>query len=66
MPLIATDEDAQVPADHDAIARAAYAAYGEVTGGKNHRGEPMPAYDELGEKIQQAWQAAALASRSWV
>lgn len=35
--------------------KAAYAAYGEATGGKNFRGEPMPDWDDLGEKIQYAW-----------
>lgn len=43
----------------DDVARAAYAAYGETTGHKNFRGEPMPAYDELGTTIQNAWRAAA-------
>jgi hypothetical protein len=40
-------------------ARIAYTAYGRKTGFKNHRGEPMPIFDELGETIQQAWIAAA-------
>ncbi|WP_432169039.1 hypothetical protein [Streptomyces sp. 1222.5] len=43
------------------LARSAYAAYGETTGGRNHRGEPMPAWEDLGELIQQAWIAAAVA-----
>lgn len=42
-----------------ALAQAAYAAYGEWTGGLNHRGEPMPRWDDLGETIQHAWIAAA-------
>lgn len=41
------------------LAQAAYAAYGEWTGGLNHRGEPMPRWDDLGETIRRAWVAAA-------
>ncbi|GHA01600.1 hypothetical protein ACFOOM_12045 [Streptomyces echinoruber] len=47
--------------DRAGLARTAYAAYGETTGGLNHRGEPMPAWEDLGELIQQAWIAAAVA-----
>jgi hypothetical protein len=50
----------------DLVARAAYAAYGEVTGGTNFQGQPLPAYDDLGDTIQRAWQAAAVASRTWI
>lgn len=48
-------------ADHDSaqLARAAYAAYGETTGGRNYQGQPMPAWEDLGEVIQQAWTVAA-------
>jgi hypothetical protein len=45
--------------DKDRLARAAYRAYGEATGGKNHRGEPMPHWEDLGEPIQYAWKRAA-------
>ncbi|WP_326646043.1 hypothetical protein OG884_15440 [Streptosporangium sp. NBC_01755] len=41
------------------LAQTAYAAYGESTGGKNFRGEPMPAWEDLGQPIQHAWVAAA-------
>ena len=41
------------------LARRAYEAYGVVTGGKNYQGNPMPAWEDLGDKIQQAWRAAA-------
>jgi hypothetical protein len=44
-------------------ARAAYAAYGEATGGLNFRGEPMPGWEGLGDTIQGAWIAAAAAVR---
>lgn len=46
-------------ADADTLARLAYAAYGDSTGGKNYQGLPMPAYDALGESIQAAWRSAA-------
>jgi hypothetical protein len=39
-------------------AKAAYAAYGEVVGWKNFRGDPMPQFAELPEIIQQAWDGA--------
>jgi hypothetical protein len=44
--------------DPDRLARAAYAAYGETTGGLNYAGLPMPAFDDLGEQITEAWRAA--------
>jgi hypothetical protein len=42
------------------LARNAYLAYGAVTGNRNYRGEPMPAWDELGETIQAAWRGAVV------
>jgi len=36
-----------------------YKAYGSVTAFKNFRGDPMPKFGDLPEKIQEAWQAAA-------
>ncbi|WP_168220934.1 hypothetical protein [Actinomadura sp. WMMA1423] len=47
--------------DIDQLAEAAYAAYGETTDRKNFRGEPMPAWEDLGDRIQNAWRAAARA-----
>ena len=44
------------------LAQAAYHAYGQVTDFKNFRGDPMPTWDELGERIHQAWIAAANAA----
>lgn len=41
------------------VARAAYATYGESTGNKNYRGDPMPDWADLGDTIQRAWLAAA-------
>lgn len=46
----------------DQLARAAYAAYGQATGGLNYQGLPMPKWEGLGETIQQAWRAAAEAA----
>ncbi|MDH6111937.1 hypothetical protein P3T36_006880 [Kitasatospora sp. MAP12-15] len=40
-------------------AQIAYAAYGATTSGLNHRGEPMPAWDDLPVRIRLAWAAAA-------
>jgi hypothetical protein len=42
----------------DALAKAAYAAYAQVTEWKNYQGYQMPQYENLSEKIQQAWIAA--------
>ncbi|MGW6296700.1 hypothetical protein [Streptomyces sp. NPDC055058] len=48
-------------AQHDpaVLARKAYAAYGGATGGKNFRGEPMPAWTDLPPKTRTAWEVAA-------
>lgn len=43
-------------------ARRAYAAYGASTGWLTHDGRRMPAWEDLGEAIQQAWLAAANAA----
>jgi hypothetical protein len=44
----------------------AYKAYGQVTGGLNYQGQPMPEWDALPLKIRQAWEAAAEAAvRNW-
>lgn len=40
-------------------AQRAYAAYGAVTEHKNFQGDPMPAWEDLGDTIQSAWIAAA-------
>ena len=39
----------------------AYAGYAERTGGKTYDGRDMPAWGELGDTIQAAWEAAAWA-----
>ncbi len=43
----------------EAIVRAGYEAYSQSTGNKNYRGEEMPKWEDLPEKIQNAWIAAA-------
>ncbi len=43
------------------LARIAYAAYGQTTDFKNYQGLPMPAYDDLTDKIKSAWEAAVTA-----
>lgn len=40
------------------LSKLAYAAYGAVTDFKNYQGLPMPEWDNLPPKIQEAWQAA--------
>lgn len=43
------------------LAREAYKAYGESTGGKNYQGLPMPEWEDLGAEIQTAWVSAVAA-----
>lgn len=45
------------------LAKVAYAAYGEATGGKNYQGLPMPEWDDLGDAIQYAWVESVRAVR---
>ncbi|WAZ20153.1 hypothetical protein STRCI_001252 [Streptomyces cinnabarinus] len=45
--------------DPTELAKTAYTAYGRSTGGKNYRGQPMPAWDDLGPSIHSAWEVAA-------
>jgi len=37
--------------------RTAYEIYGDAVDWRNFMGEPMPMYEELPEKIMQAWEA---------
>lgn len=41
------------------LGQLAYLAYSEAVGGTTHDGRPMPAWEDLGEKIQGGWIAAA-------
>ena len=45
------------------LANMAYLAYGQVTDHKNFRGEPMPDFDDLPDKIRSAWVNAVKAVR---
>lgn len=45
----------------DRLAQTAYDAYGLVVNYKNYQGNPMPAFDDLGELIQDAWREATVA-----
>lgn len=40
------------------LARIAYHAYGKTTDFKNYQGLPMPEFENLPQKIQEAWVAA--------
>ncbi len=42
-------------------AQIAYEAYAKATDGLTYDGRPMPAWADLGDRIQHAWAAAALA-----
>ena len=42
------------------MGRAAYAAYCEAVGGTTYDGKPLPAFDDLDERQQKGWAAAAL------
>lgn len=42
-----------------ALAESAYRAYGDQAEWKNYAGDPMPAWADLGERIQGCWTAAA-------
>jgi hypothetical protein len=41
--------------------QTAYSAYGRTTNFLNYQGLPMPAWDQLGDTIRQAWENAATA-----
>ncbi len=42
-------------------AKAGYEAYAKSTGGKTYDGKDMPKWDEVPQKIKDAWNAAATA-----
>jgi hypothetical protein len=43
------------------LAILAYTAYMHYTGGKTYDGRAMPAWENLGSNIQNAWRAASMA-----
>ncbi len=42
------------------LAKSAYHAYGAVTDHKNYQGLPMPEWENLTDKIRDAWRAATI------
>jgi hypothetical protein len=46
------------------IAEVAYSVYAKMTDNKNVRGEDLPLFQDLGDKIQNAWIAAVQAVRN--
>lgn len=48
------------------LAETAYAAYGRATNHLNSEGDPIPAWEQLGNRLQRAWRAAATAARQVV
>ena len=44
------------------LAKIAYQAYGITAEWKNYRGDPMPTWDGLGERIQTCWIMASSAA----
>lgn len=40
------------------LARAAYEAYKAEARGVNHQGLPLPAWEQLGDRVQASWRAA--------
>ena len=41
------------------LAKQSYMAYGSVTDFKNYQGLPMPEWEQLTDKIREAWKAAS-------
>jgi len=50
--------------EHDlpTLAQIAYEAYGDVTGGRNYQGLPMPEWADLPDRIKAAWNASVNAT----
>jgi len=48
------------------LAELAYDAYGRTTDFKNYQGLPMPSFNDLPDKIQEAWCNAVMAVKSEV
>jgi hypothetical protein len=42
------------------LAKNAYLQYGSVTDMKNYQGNPMPDFENLPDKIKEAWKLAAI------
>jgi hypothetical protein len=50
------------PQQENTLGKTAYAAYCEAVGGQTHDGQPTPAWENLGPRIQNGWRAAAQAA----
>lgn len=48
-----------MPSPFTDLAKLAYQAYGDRAEWKNFAGDPMPRWDDLGDRIQGCWEAAA-------
>ena len=51
-------KDATLIFQWEEVAKSAYLAYAAVTDNKNFRGEEMPKYEDLPDRIKDAWNAA--------
>lgn len=51
--------DPLMASDPVELAKLAFTVYGDATGHTTFNGEPMPAWDGLAERTQDAWTAAA-------
>lgn len=52
--------------DTDFIAKIAFEAYSNAVGGTNVAGNPIPPWEELGEKVQGGWTAAVNAMANYL
>lgn len=50
-----------LPADVEAAAKAAFAAYNEQAGGLTWDGKPIPPWEQTGPRVQANWWAAVVA-----
>lgn len=55
------DGHGDIHVDVRELALIAYTAYGQTTDFKNFQGNPMPAWQDLPDKIQEAWIASVQA-----
>ena len=58
MDLIRSTPEQDLPT----LAQIAYEAYGDMTGGKNYQGLPMPEWADLPARIKAAWNASVNAT----
>lgn len=51
--------------DNRSAGQVAFEAYNEAKGGKTYDDKPIPPWDQVGEKVQAGWEAAANAVIEW-